>query len=457
MYRSVFITFTLVLFILLPLGIFLDNQYKKRLIQNKRYEVRNNLNKYSILLTNIINERFYLLTGLEFFVKNNWNDGIDESDFNKFTQGLYSTAAGIRNFIIAPDGVNEYVYPIEKNQEAIGHNLIKDDRENVRKDVQTTINTKKVKISGPYELRQGGQGVILRKALFKNNNFWGLITMALDMKPIYGFLGLNNGENLTLNISLKRDNNIFYGEKEVFNSNPVLSKINFKGGQFTIAAIPKMGWADSINEELKLSRLVICALIIFLAIIIYLLTYRDQKIRALVKHRTEKLKEINDILKEKEKVIRNKAYNDHLTGLYNRRYFENEIKRLDSSRKYPIAIVIGDLDGLKVVNDNFGHKKGDEYLINAADILKSTARAEDIVARIGGDEFAIILPTTNQNEAKRFCQRIKNNFEDFNNKKEPVIPLLISLGFEVMENKRQNLNEIFNKADQKMYINKGRK
>ncbi len=114
MYRSVFITFTLVLFILLPLGIFLDNQYKKRLIQNKRYEVRNNLNKYSILLTNIINERFYLLTSLEIFVQNNWNDGIDESDFNKFTQGLYSTAAGIRNFIIAPDGVNEYVYPIEK-------------------------------------------------------------------------------------------------------------------------------------------------------------------------------------------------------------------------------------------------------------------------------------------------------------------------------------------------------
>ncbi len=281
--------------------------------------------------------------------------------------------------------------------------------------------------------------------------------MALDMKPIYGFLGLNNDENLTLNISLKRDNNIFYGKKEVFNSNPVLSKINFKGGQFTIAAIPKMGWADSINEELKLSRLVICVLIIFLAIIIYLLTYKDQKIRALVKHRTGKLKEINDILKEKEKVIRNKAYNDYLTGLYNRRYFENEIKRLDSSRKYPIAIVIGDLDGLKVVNDNFGHKKGDEYLINAADILKSTARTEDIVARIGGDEFAIILPTTNQNEAKRFCQRIKNNFEDFNKKKEPVLPLLISLGFEVMGNKRQNLNEIFNKADQKMYINKGRK
>jgi diguanylate cyclase (GGDEF)-like protein len=173
--------------------------------------------------------------------------------------------------------------------------------------------------------------------------------------------------------------------------------------------------------------------------------------------RTQELKEMNDILKEKEKVIRNKAYNDHLTGLYNRRYFENELKRLDSSRKYPIAIIIGDLDGLKDVNDNYGHKKGDEYIINAADILKSTIRTEDIIARIGGDEFAIILPKTNYQEAQSLCQRIQINIEEFNKDKKLVKPLSISLGFEVMENNSQNLNEIFNKADQKMYINKGRK
>jgi diguanylate cyclase (GGDEF)-like protein len=441
----------------LPLGIIIDNQYKKRLIQNKRYEMMNELNKYSILLTNIINGRFSLLTALEIFVKNNWDNGIDENDFNKFAQGLHSTSGGIRNFIIAPDGVNKYVYPLEDNQEAIGHNLINDDRENVRKDVQKTINTKKVAISGPYELRQGGQGIILRKALFENNEFWGLVTMALDMNPIYEFLGLNKGENLRINISLKREDNIFYGPKEVFNSNPVSYKINFKGGQFTIAAVPKNGWSNSIKGELKLSRLFVLSIIIFLAIITYLLTYRDQKIRALVMSRTQELKEMNDILKEKEKVIRNKAYNDHLTGLYNRRYFENELKRLDSSRKYPIAIIIGDLDGLKDVNDNYGHKKGDEYIINAADILKSTIRTEDIIARIGGDEFAIILPKTNYKEAQSLCQRIQINIEEFNKDKKLVKPLSISLGFEVMENNSQNLNEIFNKADQKMYINKGRK
>lgn len=454
-YCSLFITFILILLVFLPLAFLIDNQYKKRLIQNKRYELINDLNKYSILFTNIVNERFSLLTALEVFVKNNWQNEIDKSDFNKFSQGLYSSTNGIRNFIIAPKGVNKYVYPLATNQEALGHDLINDLRENVRKDVQKTIDTKEVVISGPYDLRQGGQGIILRKALFKEDNFWGLVTMALDMQPIYNFLALNKEDKL--NIALKRNENIFYGENKVFNSKPVSFKMNFAKGEFTIAAIPKSGWNDSIKAELNLARFIILAIIFFLIIICYLLSYRNQKIKELVKKRTQELKEMNNTLKEKERIIRNKAYNDHLTGLYNRRYFEYELKRLGSSRKYPIAIIIGDLDGLKVINDNYGHKKGDQYIINAARILKSTARTEDVVARIGGDEFAIVLAKTNYKEAKRFCQRIKKNFKEFNNKQKPIVDLSISLGFELMRNDKQNLDDVFDLADRKMYFNKGRK
>ena len=161
--------------------------------------------------------------------------------------------------------------------------------------------------------------------------------------------------------------------------------------------------------------------------------------------------------KKREKQIEYLSFHDELTGLYNRRYFETELKRLNSSRQHPLTIVIGDLDGLKIINDTYGHKRGDKYLVNTAKILKLTARTEDIIARIGGDEFAMILPETNYSEAKSFCQRLKKNIKEFNQNQELEKPLSISFGFEVMINGSSNLEKIFNKADQNMYLNKGRR
>jgi len=77
-------------------------------------------------------------------------------------------------------------------------------------------------------------------------------------------------------------------------------------------------------------------------------------------------------------------YRDVLTGLYNRRFFEAELKRLDSERQLPISIIMADVNGLKMINDSFGHKKGDDLLIKSAEILKNTLREEDILARQGG-------------------------------------------------------------------------
>jgi diguanylate cyclase (GGDEF)-like protein/PAS domain S-box-containing protein len=104
-------------------------------------------------------------------------------------------------------------------------------------------------------------------------------------------------------------------------------------------------------------------------------------------------------------------YRDVLTGLYNRRFFEAELKRLDSKRQLPISIIMADVNGLKMINDSFGHEKGDELLIKAAEILKDSLREEDILARQGGDEFAILLPQTDQKSAQEVVQRIKNKCE----------------------------------------------
>ncbi|MGM0500833.1 MAG: diguanylate cyclase domain-containing protein [Bacillota bacterium] len=158
--------------------------------------------------------------------------------------------------------------------------------------------------------------------------------------------------------------------------------------------------------------------------------------------------------KIKEKEIQYLSFHDKMTGLYNRRYFENEIKRLDSSRKRPITIMVADLDNLKYVNDNFGHQAGDNYIITAAKMISDSTREEDIVARIGGDEFALILPETDNKGAQKIYQRIIAKQSNYLKKNDEIDIFSISIGYSVKEKSDLSLQKIFKEADQKMYINK---
>lgn len=130
------------------------------------------------------------------------------------------------------------------------------------------------------------------------------------------------------------------------------------------------------------------------------------------------------------------------------------MERLSNSRKYPVSIIIGDLDQLKIINDNFGHIKGDYYIQKASDIFKKIFRKEDIVARVGGDEFAVLLPETSEDAAKKICQRIKKEYELLNKREDFVVPLSISLGLSTLKNGNGNLKDCYKKADHNMYKNK---
>ena len=95
------------------------------------------------------------------------------------------------------------------------------------------------------------------------------------------------------------------------------------------------------------------------------------------------------------------SYHDQLTGLYNRRFYEEELRRLDTERNLPITLVMADVNGLKLTNDAFGHLAGDQLLINIAEIIKKECRADDIVSRTGGDEFIMLLPKTDSASAEK--------------------------------------------------------
>ncbi len=151
--------------------------------------------------------------------------------------------------------------------------------------------------------------------------------------------------------------------------------------------------------------------------------------------------------------LRYVSFHDQLTGLYNRHYFVNEMKRLAGSREYPITIISADLDNLKAINDTLGHIEGDKYLQACAEIFKESLRDYDLLARVGGDEFALVLNRTDRETGENILDRIKSNIDQYN-KTHKTLPLSISMGLAVSDNSDQLLEETLKEADRLMYREK---
>jgi diguanylate cyclase (GGDEF)-like protein len=155
-----------------------------------------------------------------------------------------------------------------------------------------------------------------------------------------------------------------------------------------------------------------------------------------------------------EEQLRYLSTYDVMTGIYNRNFFETELVRLELSREFPITIVIADVDGLKNINDTMGHTVGDGHLRETASLLRQVFRGGDILARIGGDEFAALLPSTDSETAAQLVSRIQENLVKHNllNSKKPV---MLSIGVATAQEK--NLAEAFTLADHRMYMEKATK
>lgn len=155
--------------------------------------------------------------------------------------------------------------------------------------------------------------------------------------------------------------------------------------------------------------------------------------------------------KKSQDEIKYLSFHDHLTGLYNRRFYEEELARLDSPRNWPLTIVMGDVNGLKLINDSFGHVTGDQLLIKTAAALTNGCRADDIIARIGGDEFVMLFPKTDAFEAAQMIKRINKLL-----KKETIegLEISVSFGYQTKTTATDDREEIFKKAEDAMYHNK---
>jgi|GEM_PF-2042966 diguanylate cyclase (GGDEF)-like protein/PAS domain S-box-containing protein len=166
----------------------------------------------------------------------------------------------------------------------------------------------------------------------------------------------------------------------------------------------------------------------------------------------------NDVTgrKRTEEELKHSSMHDPLTGLYNRAYFEEEMRRLDTDRHYPMSFVVCNVDELKLINDTLGHDKGDELLRIAAATIKKPFCISDVVARIGGDEFAVVLPKTDEQTAREVCERIEKAVEEYNRTKSGL-PLSLSVGFATGTEPSQGIQAVYKRAGDNMYESKLRR
>lgn len=157
------------------------------------------------------------------------------------------------------------------------------------------------------------------------------------------------------------------------------------------------------------------------------------------------------VVNERTKELHNMSCHDSLTGLYNRRCFEENRIKIDITENLPLSVIFADINGLKMTNDIFGHVAGDELIKKSAEILLKSCREYDMIARVGGDEFIILLPKTNIENAEKILSRIKS---EFLNARVAAIKCSISLGCDTKIVSEQSLEEIMANAENAMYKNK---
>lgn len=152
-----------------------------------------------------------------------------------------------------------------------------------------------------------------------------------------------------------------------------------------------------------------------------------------------------------EEKIRYLSYHDKLTGLYNRTYFEEQLKYYNTEEYFPVSVIVADLNGLKLLNDALGHNEGDEILKKIAKVLTQSCRKKDVICRWGGDEFALLLQETSESDAQYICKRIKDNCMQI---QEDNMHLSIAMGVASIDIPGTSINEVLKEAEDRMYRNK---
>jgi len=313
---------------------------------------------------------------------------LSEAEFDTLVEHLLATGSDLRLMAAAPDMVVRMVHPLAGNEKAMGLDYAK--TPNQRDAAFRAKQTGQLVMAGPLELVQGGIGIVGRFPVLIDQPagppiFWGIVSAVIDIDRLYANSGISAAD-FELDLTMRgRDGKgaageIFFGSEDVLARDPLSTTVNIPGGSWELAATPKGGWPAPPNNAVFRLMIVLIGAMVVLPILVTSHLYAERR-RNL------------DELEEANRRVRHTSLHDELTGLPNRRHLMDHLGSLNAGTPEiagRIAILHIDLDRFKQVNDAYGHAVGDRLLRHVADLMRAVFRPDDIVARIGGDEFVAV-------------------------------------------------------------------
>ena len=182
--------------------------------------------------------------------------------------------------------------------------------------------------------------------------------------------------------------------------------------------------------------------------VLYILLNRFRK---RVGQAEDELRYSNDEINRQYDELRYLSEHDQLTNLYNRKYYEEELIRLDTENNLPLSVIVANINGIKLINDSFGHAAGDDMIKAVAEVLTKGSRKKDVICRLAWDEFIIMSPATDTVEAEKIMNRIK---EIAAQRKVGQLDISVSLGYDIKTDSDENIIETIKKAEDYMYRKK---
>lgn len=353
-----------------------------------------------------------------------------------------SKSALVRNIGLAPDDVITHVYPLKGNEKAVGLDFRT--VPNQYRTVRLARDTKQVFLAGPLQLVQGGTAIIARYPIFTdvphNTEYWGGLSVVISYDKLIELSNLHNLQGAEVALAKNGNNN---AERQLIEGNPstlsdfdIQYPIHLPNGSWSLLAKYKnLNQTESINQFHR--WLTALGAMTFFAGYLLIVFFINNYLRA-HKH----------------------SLHDELTHLPNRRYLFNELNRMmsKSGAQLSFTVLNIDLNKFKTINDTFGHEAGDKVLKHTASLLKKSIRSADFIARMGGDEFVVILHrTSNQQDVEQIIHKMHLLLESSPLKwQDEKIWLSLSIGYYMFNGKADKsiINDVLSKADQSMYKNK---